>query len=209
MDEAMQDRFWGRKLVTFDGTDIPLNDLVANGWNIEQYPRKHLPSELVNHCAVLADARKHGVHIDVSNAVCDCETAGTHGLALKGIVNLMQENSIPVRLYVDFSLFGWLKVNGMTGVYDYLNGLLADHGPSRMITESKSGESVDPILLDWADSQNGHAISKDGFDDFDMTYEWILRGAEKGSPRLHRFTCDGTKVAIPDLGLSTEIPTSF
>ena len=209
MDATQKARFWGRKRVTRNGTDIPLNDLVASGWNIEQYPLKHLPPEMVNQDAVLADARKHGVHVDVSNTVCDEETAVTNGLALKGIVNLMHDNSIPIRLYVDYSLFGWLKYKGMTGVYNYLNGLLNDHGPNRMITESGCGESVDPILLDWTDASNGHVISKDCFDDYDMAYDWILRGAEKGSPRLHRFSCDGNCVSIPDLGLSTKIPSSF
>ena len=209
LDASQKDRFWGRKRVTLKGTDVPLNELVADGWSIEQYPLKYQPPEMVNHAAVLADARKHGAHVDVSNAVCDEETAATNGLALKGIVNLLRDNSIPTRLYVDYSLFGWLKYKGMTGAYDYLNGLLNDHGPGRMITESGCGESVDPILLDWTDASNGHVISKDCFDDYDMAYDWILRGAEKGSPRLHRFSCDGNCVSIPDLGLSTKIPSSF
>ena len=209
MDESLRERFWSRKLVTLNGTDIPLNDLVSSGWNIEPYPLKHLPPSLVNQTAVLADARKNGIHLDVSNAVCDESTLYTRGLALKGLVDLALDNAIPTRLYVDYSLFSWLKANGMSDVYTYLNGLLADHGPNRMITESKFGESVDPILLEWADRSNGHAISKDGFDDFDMTYEWLLRGAENGSPRLHRFSCDGNTVGIPDFGLSAKIPTSF
>ena len=209
LDASLRDRLLSRKLVTLNGTDVPLNDFVACGWDIEPYPFKHLPPHMVNHSAILADARENGIHLDVSNAVCDETTVRTRGLALKGLVDLARANAIPTRLYVDYSLFGWLKANDMVEVYTYLNNLLADHGPTRVITESKCGESVDPILLEWADRSKGHAISKDCFEDFDMAYEWLLCGAEKGTPRLHRFACDGTNVGIPDFGLSTKIPTSF
>lgn len=209
MDTSLTDRFWNRKMVTLNGVSIPLNELISGGWDIEPYPVRHLPVEMVNQSAILADARRTGIHLDVSNVVCDETTVETQGLALMGLINLARDNEIPLKLYVDYKLFGWLKAGGMTDLYTYLNGLLADHGPNRMITESSYGESVDPILLDWANRSNGHAISKDEFYDFDMDYEWLLRGAENGKPRLHRFTCDGETVGIPDFGLSAKIPTSF
>ena len=92
----------------------------------------------------------------------------------------------------------------------YLSDFLDDHNPAtRCITASSFGASVDPILLDWANRTGGHAISKDAFDEFDMTYDWLLNGAERGQPRIHKFVRSGDVIAIPDFGLRCEIPKAW
>ena len=71
------------------------------------------------------------------------------------------------------------------------------------------GKPVDPILLDWANRTDGHAISRDSFDDFDHDFPSVIFSASAGKPRLHKFVCDGETVGVPDFGLSGPIPSAF
>jgi len=209
MDPKLVKRLLERKCVFLNHGDVPLNDVAAQGWSIEPYPQKFGGTGILDQESLLEDFRTHGVHVDASNAIADKAVIETRGLAFKGLLDLTRSYGIPTRAYIDFAAFGWMKREGLHEVFNYLNYLLSDHGPCRMITESKRGESVDPILLDWVDRTNGHALSRDGYEDFDMTYSWILNGASEGKPRLHKFSCDGERIGIPDLGISIEIPTTF
>ena len=42
-----------------------------------------------------------------------------------------------------------------------------------------------------------------------MTYDWLLNGAERGQPRIHKFVRSGDVIAIPDFGLRCEIPKAW
>lgn len=209
MDKVAIQRFLERKQVFVNGTDIPLNELIKLGWKIKDYPIKYGVSGREAKAALLDDARKTVTHLDASNALFDTATVRTNGLAMLGLINLLKSNAIPLRLYVDYSTFGKLAAKGMVEVRSYLDELLADHGSTRCITESPHGKPVDPILLDWANRTDGHAISRDSFDDFDHDFPSVIFSASAGKPRLHKFVCDGETVGVPDFGLSGPIPSAF
>lgn len=202
-------RFFERKQIRLTGTTVPLNDLLSIGWDLTPYPVKYGVKDDAQRATLLAKAKRDGAHLDASNAILDDCIRSTNGLGLKGLINLFQTNAVPLHLYVDYSIFGFLKASEMIGVYNYLNGLLADRGPTRFITESKAGQKVDPILLDWANRTGGAAISRDRYDEYETDYDWILHGAESGNPRLHKFVCDGVNVGVPDFGLYGPIPSAF
>ena len=209
-DAVGKTRLFGRKQTRIDGVNLPLNDLILQGWDIQGYPNKYGVKDDATRSRVYADAQKTGSHLDASNVVGDEAFRDTQGLALKGLVDGMRAAGLPVHLYVDSSTIYWLRNNGMGEAATYLSDFLDDHNPAtRCITASSFGASVDPILLDWANRTGGHAISKDAFDEFDMTYDWLLNGAERGQPRIHKFVRSGDVIAIPDFGLRCEIPKAW
>lgn len=203
-------RFFGRKQAHLDGVKVPLNDLILQGWDIQCYPNKYGVKDDAMRSTVRADAQQKGSHLDVSSILRDELFVDTRGLALKGLVDGMKVAGLPTRLYVDSSTMYWLKNNQMNEAVYYLSAFFGDHNPAtRCITASSSGSSVDPILLDWANRTGGHAISKDAFDEFDTTYDWLLWGAERGQPRIHKFMRSGDAITIPDYGLRCEIPKAW
>ena len=84
---------------------------------------------------------------------------------------------------------------------------VTEYGKSAVI--APNGISGDDILLGWADRNGNHVLSRDSFDEFDMRYDWVFRGAEEGYPRLHKFEINGKYVVIKDVDLWLPIPRSF
>lgn len=209
-DLVEKKRLFGRKQAHLEGVKVPLNDLILLGWDILGYPNKYGVKDEAMRLSVRADAQQKGSHLDASNVLRDETFRDTQGLALKGLVDGMKAAGFPVRLYVDSSTMYWLRNNSMDDAANYLSAFLDDHNPAtRCITASPSGTSVDPILLDWANRTGGHSVSKDAYDEFDTLYEWLLWGAERGKPRIHKFTRSGDAIMIPDYGLRCEIPKAW
>lgn len=209
-DLVEKKRLFGRKQAHLEGVKVPLNDLILLGWDILGYPNKYGVKDEAMRLSVRADAQQKGSHLDASNVLRDETFRDTQGLALKGLVDGMKAAGLPVRLYVDSSTLYWLRNNSMGDAANYLSAFLDDHNPeTRCITASPSGSSVDPILLDWANRTGGHSVSKDAYDEFDTTYEWLLWGAERGKPRIHKFMRSGDAITIPDYGLRCEIPKAW
>ena len=104
---------------------------------------------------------------------------------------------------------GWLKKAGLYDAYDYVMRRMdvTEFGKSAVI--APNGISGDDILLGWADRNGNHVLSRDSFDEFDMRYDWVFRGAEEGYPRLHKFEIHGEYVVIKDVNLWLPIPRSF
>lgn len=209
LDEDNGKRLPIRKQVFLPMSKLDLAPLLRMGCFVSHYPKKYGVETDEQRAEVLVDTQQSSMHLDVSNCVRNVYLRDTNGLAFLGLKNLLAANNVPYRLYVDSSTMTMMQDEQMWGAYHYIDRLLNDHGPTRIITASPSGESVDPILLDWANRRGGHVLSRDEFDEFDRDYDWILHGAEEGHPRLHKFVRRGNQIGIPDLGLWGDIPTEW
>lgn len=199
------ERLFAGKQVFFEGGLLPLERLAGIGWDLEPYPWKYTASP--DRAAILADVREKGISVDVANLVGSDQTVDTRGLVLKGVVDLLDRQGVPFNMYEDYSAWGWLRRHCGEEAYRYLMSFPREGKLRRVFTPKD--ESADARMLRWADADGMHCLSRDEFDEFDLSYDWVLHGAERGRPRLHKFRRIGDRIEIPDLGIAGDIPGSF
>lgn len=201
-------RLLSRKQAHLSVKRLPLDELKQKlGWELFPYPEKFGYVKDVRN--LFANAHAYGVGIDVSNNISSRHTRDTNGLALKGITDKLENMNIPYYLYVDRKTWRWVEGNGWTRFLAYLESFHRREGYGRIITAPK-GMSADDLMTYWADAVGQHQITRDELDEYDTRYDWLLHGAERGEPRIHKFfRKDKHHISIPNFGLDIEIPERF
>ena len=204
------ERLLERKQVHLPGIVPSLDEMRRLGWDILPYPRKFLPCD-ADLC--LAEVKLTGIELDASNIIkSDC-TFDTNGLAIKAAVDLLVGAGVPFNIYADWNLWKDLPDIGGRMLYDYMMSFSRVGTYNRVFTARPENPyclgKADPMMLYWANRTGMHTLSRDEFDEFDLDYDFVLRGAEWGHQRLHKFRCEHGVFSIPDLGLSIEVPSSF
>ena len=194
------ERFLGRKQVFLDGVDLPLRDLDAFGWETIIYPKKYVPVDGQLAAALLEDARTTGLDIDAGNEV-SCLT----GRVFKSVVDLLSRHGVPLRLYLDSGTMNWLKATGAKCTHEWLSTLKENPTSLCRLVESPEGCPADSLILSHSDREGCHVCSQDNLDDYDMQYDWVLHGAERGWPRIHKIVKKGDFIGLPDFGLWTSL----
>ena len=65
-------------------------------------------------------------------------------------------------------------------------------------------------MVGWADKIRQPQITRDELDEYDLRYDWLLHGAERGEPRIHKFfRVDRNYVRVPSFDFNIEIPARF
>jgi hypothetical protein len=186
---------------------LPLDKLESMGWNLKPYPRKYVP--VADPLGLRGKVATAGLSIDVSNVIAQDWFADTRGLVVKGAVDTLDALGISFHLYLDHTMWGWIKGQGWYEAYDYLMGFYITARGWRRITTSKRGVTADEIMLHQADIRGNHILSRDEFDEYDLRYDWIMHGAQNGYPRMHKFIRIGDRFCIPDLDVAADIPTTW
>lgn len=60
-----------------------------------------------------------------------------------------------------------------------------------------------------ANAYGQHLIMRDELGEYDTRCDWLLHGAERGEPRIHKFKRKGSRLLVPDYGFDIEILRSF
>lgn len=201
------DRLLTGKRTFLKDTSLRLDQLADLGWSVEPLPAKY--KKVSDTDELLWQMQLAGCAIDAGNFFGDQSVIETEGLAFKGLLDGLEDNGIKAFVYFDYSTPGWLKKAGLHDAYGYAMSRMdvTEYGKSAVI--APNGISGDDILLGWADRNGNHVLSRDSFDEFDMRYEWVFRGAEDGYPRLHKFEIRDGYVVIKDIDLWLPIPASF
>ena len=207
VDDNGIDRLLTGKRTFIKDTSLRLDQLADLGWSVEPLPAKY--KRVRDTVELLCFMQLAGCAIDAGNFFGDHAVVETKGLAFKGLLDGLEANGITTFAYFDYSTPGWLKKAGLYDAYDYVMRRMdvTEYGKSAVI--APNGISGDDILLGWADRNGNHVLSRDSFDEFDMRYDWVFRGAEEGYPRLHKFEINGKYVVIKDVDLWLPIPRSF
>ena len=207
VDDNGIDRLLTGKRTFIKDTSLRLDQLADLGWSVEPLPAKY--KRVRDTVELLCFMQLAGCAIDAGNFFGDHAVVETKGLAFKGLLDGLEANGITTFAYFDYSTPGWLKKAGLYDAYDYVMRRMdvTEYGKSAVI--APNGISGDDILLGWADRNGNHVLSRDSFDEFDMRYDWVFRGAEEGYPRLHKFEINGGYVVIKDVNLWLPIPRSF
>lgn len=206
--EGLVSRLLSRKQAHLKVNRLPLDELKHRlGWELLPYPEKFgFVKDARN---LFENAHAYGVGIDVSNSILSRHTRSTKGRALKGIADKLESLSIPYYLYVDPKTWRWIANNGWTQLIAYLESFHHRGGYGKIVTARK-GMTADDLMTYWADAVGQHQITRDELDEYDTQYDWLLHGAERGEPRIHKFfRKDKHHVSIPNFGLDIEIPERF
>ena len=206
--DGLVSRLLSRKQAHLRADCLPLDELKHRlGWELFPYPEKF---GVVKDVEILFEnAHAYGVGIDVSNNISSPHTRDTNGLALKGITDKLEDLRIPYYLYVDPNTWRWIARKGWTQLLAYLESFHHRGGYGKIVTAQK-GMNADDLMTYWADAVGQHQITRDELDEYDTQYDWLLHGAERGEPRIHKFfRRDQQHISIPNFGFDIEIPSRF
>lgn len=206
--EEFVPRLLSRKQVHWDVPCLPL-DVLKNtlGWDVLPYPEKF--GTVKDTKRLYIDAYERGTGFDVSNIISSPCLVDTQGLAFKGIIDKFDSLNIRQYLYIDHSTWHWIRANGLWTLFDYLQSFYDGRGYAKIVT-SQGGQTADELMMYWANKARQPQITRDELDEFDVFYPWLLHGAERGEPRIHKFFRKSHDiVSIPDFGLDIEIPWEF
>jgi len=200
-------RLLSRKQVRIKSEVLPLEELKDKlGWSPLDYPVKFGGTR--DWQKMYKESYDQGIGIDVSNLIANHIVADTNGLALKGLVDEMERMCYPYFLYVDWRTWGWIEFNRLMSLYAYLQSFYNVSGKP-VIKTADPDETADDLMVRRANAYGQHLITRDELDEYDVHHDWLLHGAERGEPRVHKFYRRDNRLLVPDYGFDIEIPTSF
>lgn len=207
LQDAHIPRLLSRKQVRIESEVLPLDELKNTlGWNTVHYPVKFGGTQ--DWHKLYTESYDQRIGIDVSNLIANPIVADTNGLALKGLIDEMERMCYPYFLYVDWRTWGWIEFNRLMSLYAYLQSFYNVSGEP-VIKTADPNETADDLMVKRANAYGQHLITRDELDEYDMEYDWLLHGAERGTPRIHKFKRKGSRLLVPDYGFDIEIPRSF
>lgn len=186
---------------------LPLEKLREMGWKPLDYPSKF--GNVQDGRRLFVESYRYGIGIDASNVISNNQTKDTNGLALKGIVDTLDSLGIKSYLYMDKKTWPWLERNGLFSVKNYL-GTSCDGSLCAKVVTAPRDMKADDFMVYHANTKGQHQLTRDELDEYDMEYDWLLHGAERGKPRVHKFFRKNEhQICIPDYGFDIEIQESF
>lgn len=206
LDEEQLPKLLSRKQV-HTRHPLPLEGMRALGWDTIPYPVKF--GRVKDPAKLLREAYERGIGVDVSNVISSQHTCDTRGLALKGLVDWTVRLNLRTFLYVDKSTWGWLKGNGLFSLLEYLDSS-CNGSPLAKVVTAPFNKKADDLMVYWADNAKQPQLTRDELDEYDMTFDWLLHGAERGEPRIHKFCrVDHNHIRIPSFDSTITVPERF
>lgn len=188
-------------------TPLPIQELADIGWRSVPYPKKF--GKVKDSRRLFVESYDSGIGVDVSNIVSHPHTRDTNGLALKGLVDTMDGLCFKSFLYVDKSTWNWLEKQGLYSLIRYLKSGCNGSLFAKVVT-APFNKKADDLMVGWADKIRQPQITRDELDEYDLRYDWLLHGAERGEPRIHKFfRVDRNYVRVPSFDFNIEIPARF
>jgi len=188
-------------------TPLPLEELKRIGWKTNYYPYKF--GNVLDEHRLIVESYDYGIGMDASNVISSPHTRDTKGLALKGIVDKLDSLCIKSYLYMDQRTWGWLERNGLMELKNYLESSCDGSLYAKVVTAPRNMKA-DDFMVGHADSNGQHQLTRDELDEYDTRFDWLLHGAERGAPRIHKFKRKNyNHIIIPDYGFYIKIPQSF
>ena len=188
-------------------TPLPIKELADIGWNSASYPEKF--GKVKDTRRLIIESYDSGIGVDVSNIVSHPITRDTNGLALKGLVDKLDGLCFKSFLYVDKTTWPWLERQGLYSLIHYLKSSCNGSLFAKVVT-APFDKTADDLMVDWADRRRQPQITRDELDEYDTRYDWLLHGAERGEPRIHKFfRVDYKYIRVPSFDFNIEIPERF
>lgn len=118
---------------------------------------------------------------------------------LRTLLNWMDQNQIPIRVYFDANIQFVLNKRNRQG--DWLRIWSWTERFPDNVKIVPSGMKADDCILQDANDNDAHVISNDTFADYVERYPWV----DKNSGRIHHYLVFGNRLMIPDINLNIAI----
>lgn len=187
-------RLLSRTQVRIKSEVLPLDEPKNTfGWDTIHYPVKF--GSIQDRHKLYTESYNQRIGIDIPNLIAN------------PIVADKERMCYPYFLY-DWCTWGWIEFYRLTSPYVYLQSFYNASGKPVIRTADPNG-TTDDLVVARANAYSQHLITRNELDGHDDHHDWLLHGAERGEPRVHKFYRRDNRLLVPDYGFDIEIPRSF